>query len=78
MISNAIKFTTKGEVVFTIALCSDNGTNDNYKINFSVQDTGIGIEQSKIEKYLRVLDKQMQVQLENMVGGLGLTISKNF
>ena len=70
LISNAIKFTKKGDITVTTR------RNDN-KIKVSVKDTGIGIEINKIESLF-----ELYVQLYNKGerkkdgSGLGLAISK--
>ena len=74
LISNALKFTTKGEVEIIITLDRVEGTT--YFITFQVKDNGVGITE---ENQVKIFDKF--VQLERKGGdyqgtGLGLPIVK--
>jgi signal transduction histidine kinase/FixJ family two-component response regulator len=75
LISNAIKFTDKGEVRIKVK-CSET-TFENYELEIRISDTGIGIKKSDIAL---IFDEY--VQIENKTGkkysgtGLGLAIVK--
>lgn len=72
LISNAIKFTPKGEVRVSANL---EGEND---IRFSVADTGIGIHESDLEAIFQEfgqIDNEMQQKYRGT--GLGLPLSQN-
>jgi len=73
LIGNAIKFTEKGYITFGYSMSE----NKDY-LYFFVDDTGIGIHQSK---QIKIFEKFMQGHKDTQVlysgTGLGLTISKN-
>jgi len=73
LISNAIKFTDKnGEVTI-------NAEQDNDNVIISVSDTGIGIENDRLEKIFDISEKTSTVGTENEKGtGLGLILCKEF
>lgn len=73
--SNAVKFTTKGEVVVSVSLRKS--YYDSVEIEFSVKDTGIGINQSKINELFSAF-QQADSSITRKFGGtgLGLAISK--
>jgi len=74
LIGNAVKFTEKGYIRFGYKL-----TEHNSKLYFFVEDTGIGIPESKLgyvfERFRQVHDEQTQSKYGGT--GLGLAISKN-
>jgi len=72
---NAIKFTEKGEVKIFAKLLKDDGKNQ--LILFSVQDTGIGIQESKLNTIFESFT-QVNARTTRKYGGtgLGLTIAK--
>ncbi len=72
---NAIKFTNKGSVSINVKLLKKE--KNNLKIEFSVEDTGIGISKEKIA-YLFESYSQAEKSTARRHGGtgLGLTISK--
>jgi signal transduction histidine kinase/ActR/RegA family two-component response regulator len=72
---NAIKFTEKGEVKIIAKLLKDDGKN--VLILFSVQDTGIGIQESKLSTIFESFT-QVNAKTTRKYGGtgLGLTIAK--
>jgi len=73
--SNAIKFTQEGSVNIFVKLLSEQ--NDKVKINFSVEDTGIGISEEQQNSIFESFT-QADVQITRQFGGtgLGLTITK--
>lgn len=72
---NAIKFTEKGEVKIVAKLLRDDGKN--ILILFSIQDTGIGIAESKLNTIFESFT-QVNARTTRKYGGtgLGLTIAK--
>ncbi|MCW3083526.1 MAG: multi-sensor signal transduction histidine kinase [Bacteroidetes bacterium] len=72
---NAIKFTEEGEVKIIAKLLKDDGKNT--MIWFSVQDTGIGIQQNKLDTIFESF-AQVNAKTTRKYGGtgLGLTIAK--
>jgi signal transduction histidine kinase/DNA-binding response OmpR family regulator len=69
LVSNAIKFTTKGEVFVGVHLLKANG--DNIELGFEVRDTGIGIEPDKIERLFKAFS-QVDSSTTRKYGGTGL------
>ena len=75
LVSNAVKFTEKGEVVVRARkLAEHDGTN---KLHISVQDTGIGIDAGKLNRLFQSFS-QVDTSTTRKFGGtgLGLAISK--
>jgi PAS domain S-box-containing protein len=71
LISNALKFTAKGEVLFRI---SREGAN----LRFEVKDSGIGISEESLEKLFRAFSQADASTTRKFGGtGLGLSISKH-
>jgi PAS domain S-box-containing protein len=75
LVSNAIKFTEKGEVVVRVTL-EEKGESD-CLLRFSVRDTGIGIPEDKISILFNKFS-QVEASTTRKYGGtgLGLAISK--
>jgi len=75
LISNAIKFTEKGEVVVSVSgTPSDEGK---YELKFAVKDTGIGIPENKLHRLFQSFSQVDSSTTRNYGGtGLGLVISK--
>ncbi|UCH65588.1 MAG: response regulator, partial [Ignavibacterium sp.] len=77
LLSNAVKFTKDGEI--TLKLGSEKISDDEVSLFVSVNDTGLGIPENKLNKlfkpYSQVKDSQT-----NLVGssGLGLAICKEY
>ncbi|MDJ0773928.1 MAG: ATP-binding protein [Mastigocoleus sp. MO_167.B18] len=76
LISNAFKFTKEGEIKLKVLRCM---TSAKPEIQFSVSDTGIGIEPNK-QSILFEAFVQADGSIRRRYGGtgLGLTICKNF
>jgi PAS domain S-box-containing protein len=75
LVGNAIKFTDKGDVVVSVSLLEQSGTE--CLLRFSVRDTGIGIPGDKIGKLFAGFS-QVDASTTRKYGGtgLGLAISK--
>ncbi|MCR5081802.1 MAG: response regulator [Treponema sp.] len=75
MLTNAVKYTEKGRVDFSIS-----GTKideDIYKFYFSVKDTGMGIKAEGLDKIFKKFERLELTKNRNVEGtGLGLSISK--
>ena len=75
LVDNAIKFTSSGKIVIKVIL--EDKIRNKVKINFSIEDTGIGIPGKKIGE---IFDSFKQVDSSNTRkyggAGLGITISK--
>jgi PAS domain S-box-containing protein len=75
LVSNAVKFTIKGEIKVSIRLLSED--EDKVIVEFSVSDTGIGIAEGKIEHIFENF-QQASSETARLFGGtgLGLAIAK--
>ena len=69
LVSNAIKFTNKGDILITITLASQDGLD--VALEFSVQDTGIGIPSEKIDSLFSPFT-QVDASTTRKYGGTGL------
>ena len=75
LISNAIKFTSKGG---SIILSSKKHTENGF-IEISVEDTGVGISKDRIDNLFRIEKNSSTLGTENEQGtGLGLILCKEF
>ena len=72
LVGNAIKFTTKGHVAISARLESQTSTHA--KVRFQVTDTGIGIEQDKLETVFGSFS-QADSSTTRKFGGTGLGLS---
>ncbi|MDP2337875.1 MAG: ATP-binding protein [Bacteroidota bacterium] len=72
LVSNAVKFTSKGKIVISVRLLDED--ENNVSIEFSVRDTGIGISEDKIEK---IFDNFQQASsgTSRLYGGTGLGLA---
>jgi PAS domain S-box-containing protein len=75
LVSNAVKFTTKGKIIVSVNLLKED--EEKVTIEFSITDTGIGIEENKIEHIFENF-QQASTGTSRLYGGtgLGLAISK--
>lgn len=75
LVSNAVKFTEKGEINVTVT-CADITTN-NILLDFGVKDTGMGIPLNKQEKIFESFEQATNDTARKFGGsGLGLSIVK--
>jgi len=75
LISNAVKFTKAGKVTITAALAKKTDTTTT--IDFDITDTGIGIEDDKIEHIFESFTQASSTTTRKFGGtGLGLTITR--
>lgn len=72
LVSNAIKFTSEGSI--TIGVQKLSKTDDTITLEFSVSDTGIGIEKNNIEKIFENF-QQAHSQTSRIYGGTGLGLA---
>lgn len=73
--SNAVKFTQQGHVLLKAEL--ETADNDTLMVRFTVKDTGIGIEETALEKLFQPFTQaSLAVKREYGGTGLGLSISK--
>jgi signal transduction histidine kinase/DNA-binding response OmpR family regulator len=85
LVSNAVKFTSSGEVIISVESVQksvnkqlDDGFCSVYKIQFAVKDTGIGIPADRMDRLFKSFS-QVDSSTNRKYGGtgLGLAISKN-
>ncbi len=75
LIGNAIKFTEKGEVKVKVKMLEDD--DKKVKLEFKVEDTGIGIPEDKLESIFESFTQASSATTRKYGGtGLGLTITK--
>ncbi|MCC6371867.1 MAG: PAS domain S-box protein [Bacteroidia bacterium] len=72
LVSNAVKFTNSGTITVSVKLVSDDS--EKVKIEFSVTDTGIGINEEKIEKIFENF-QQASSGTSRLYGGTGLGLA---
>lgn len=72
LVSNAVKFTSKGKITVSVNLISEN--EESAVVEFSVKDTGIGIEASKIEAIFENF-QQATSGTSRIYGGTGLGLA---
>ncbi len=75
LLNNAVKFTEAGEIVLSVS--GQPVAEDNYLLEFSVRDTGIGIPPDKLDRLFRSFS-QVDASTTRRYGGtgLGLAISR--
>ncbi len=74
LVDNAIKFTSKGEVVIRVAPLEENGE---LRLRFEVSDTGIGLSAREQERIFETFSRMPEALTRQYGGsGLGLAISK--
>jgi signal transduction histidine kinase/DNA-binding response OmpR family regulator len=77
LLGNAFKFTYEGRVNLTVKKLEDH--QDNIKIAFEVEDTGIGMSEEMQKKIFAPLSTGVPDAIRNYEGsGLGLAISKRY
>ncbi|CCO22613.1 ligand-binding sensor domain-containing protein [Maridesulfovibrio hydrothermalis] len=75
ILSNAVKFTSSGEVSITVTRSNNPSAPDN--ITFTIADTGVGIEPAKLETIFAPFSQADSSTTRQFGGsGLGLSISK--
>ncbi|WP_246615408.1 PAS domain-containing hybrid sensor histidine kinase/response regulator [Clostridium thailandense] len=75
LINNAVKFTEKGRITFKVKKLSQ--TNENIYLQFSLEDTGIGIkDEFRNDIFKKFVQQDMSYTKKYYGTGLGLAISK--
>ena len=72
LVSNAIKFTSKGKITVSVILLDEN--DENATVEFAISDTGIGIEESKIDAIFDDF-QQATTGTSRLYGGTGLGLA---
>ncbi len=72
LMSNAIKFTHKGEIRLSVKIKKEN--KKNISIEFAITDTGIGIADDKINTVFNLFE-QAEINISNFYGGTGLGLA---
>ncbi len=72
LVSNAVKFTTKGKITVSVRLLAED--EEKTTIEFAVKDTGIGIEENKIGKIFENF-QQATSGTSRLFGGTGLGLA---
>jgi PAS domain S-box-containing protein len=72
LVSNAIKFTSKGKITVSVLLVDE--SEKNVRIKFVISDTGIGIEESKIDTIFDDF-QQATTGTARLYGGTGLGLA---
>ncbi len=72
LVSNAVKFTSVGKITVSVRKLTEDS--ENITIEFSVSDTGIGIETKKIDKIFENF-QQAHSQTSRIFGGTGLGLA---
>lgn len=76
LISNAVKFTHKGEIELKVRQVGPVDKSGKMRYKFSLRDTGIGIAPQNLKKIFRAFDQEDSSTTRKYGGtGLGLTIS---
>jgi signal transduction histidine kinase/DNA-binding response OmpR family regulator len=79
LLSNAIKFTNQGSVTFRINIIEILDTTDSltyYKLNFQIEDTGVGMAESHLEQIFLPFEQVGDSHKQSEGTGLGLAISQ--
>ncbi|MBR1486277.1 MAG: response regulator [Synergistaceae bacterium] len=77
LLTNAVKYTDKGSVKFSVEKADDSKTSlpgDLISLKFSVQDTGIGIKSEDIPKLFERFER-LDLQHNNTIEGTGLGLA---
>ncbi|MGY3213234.1 ATP-binding protein [Mucilaginibacter sp. HD30] len=72
LVSNAIKFTTQGDILVKIACVEDR--HDRLTVNFMVKDTGIGIPKDRLDAIFEPFTQE-SVSTTRQYGGTGLGLA---
>ncbi|MEH1901517.1 MAG: ATP-binding protein [Nostoc sp.] len=79
LLGNAIKFTDRGKVTFKVEVIDQlpaDGQTVKYRIRFSVEDTGIGINPSELDKIFLAFEQVGEKKRQTEGTGLGLAITR--
>ena len=71
-LSNAVKFTTRGEVVVSVS--ASPAADGRYEVNFAVRDTGMGIPRDRFDRLFHSFS-QVDASIHREFGGSGLGLA---
>ncbi|WP_254174569.1 ATP-binding protein [Planktothrix pseudagardhii] len=77
LLGNAIKFTSKGEVILRVDSL-ENKDNQNQSLNFQISDTGKGISEAELTNLFEAFSQTESGREAQEGTGLGLVISRQF
>ncbi len=77
LISNAIKFSDRGDVLVTVRVVTQANTDNRWRLNFSIEDSGVGIPADRMDRLFEVFSQVDESHTRVYGGsGLGLAICK--
>ncbi len=77
ILTNAVKYTEKGSISFSLGFEQDEDEKDSVFLNFSVKDTGIGIKPEDMSRLFTKFERIEESRNRNIEGtGLGMSITK--
>jgi len=74
LLGNAIKFTDEGQVIFSVQVLEYDEQRHQSKVEFSIQDTGVGIAPEQVETIFMPFEQVGSHSRRSEGTGLGLTI----
>lgn len=79
ILSNAVKYTKKGSILFSISYSKCENDKDSVILHISVKDTGIGIKKEDLNKLFVAFERIDELKNRNIEGtGLGMAIAQSF
>ena len=79
ILSNAVKYTKKGKIVFSISYSKCEDEQDYIILHVSVKDTGIGIKKEDLDKLFVAFERIDELKNRKIEGtGLGMAIAQSF
>jgi signal transduction histidine kinase/CheY-like chemotaxis protein len=76
LLGNAIKFTDRGSVIFTVTTVEHHAQTSTCQLKFQVTDTGVGIAADQVDKIFQAFEQVGDRQRQAEGTGLGLAISQ--
>lgn len=79
ILSNAVKYTKKGKVTFSITYSKCENDENSVILHVSVKDTGIGIRKENLDKLFMAFERIDELKNRKIEGtGLGMAIAQSF